>query len=207
MRNEGVRELVDKRELVAITGCMFSGKTDDLIGRLERKEIAREPVLLFKPSIDDRCGLETTETHYGGRSFSAILLEPGKETLEELERLAGIEAVRRARMIAFEEGEFFSDKLPVLCEQLVAMGKQVAVAGLNLDFRGQPFGPMPIILALADEAVTHHAVCVKCGREATRTQRLTEDGKPAPINGPLIQVGGKGAYEARCRRCWNDPSL
>ncbi len=183
-----------------IAGCMFSGKTEELIRRLERVRIAGRLVLLFKPTIDNRCGDKTTQTHYG-REFPAFLLEPGKETLKELKCLAGKEALNKAAVVAFDEGQFFSGKLSVLCKRLIARDKRVIVAGLNQTFAGKPFGPMPALMALADEVVTLNAVCVKCGRRATLTQRLL-NGEPAPLGGPEIQVGGAKAYEARCRTCW-----
>jgi len=104
-------------------------------------------------------------------------------------------------VVAFDEGNFFSEKLPVLCEALVAMGKRVIVAGLDLTFAAEPFSPMPTLMALADQVDKLHAVCVKCGRNATRSQRLI-DGEPAPVNDPVIKVGGIGSYEARCRDCY-----
>ena len=194
------QSVVGNRQLEVIAGCMFSGKTEELIRRLKRVGIARWPVLLFKPTIDDRYSTNTTQTH-DGLKFPAILLEPGKEMLEEVGRLAGHSAARGAMVVAFDEAQFFSDKLPALCEALVGRGKKVMVAGLNLDFAGKPFGPMPLIMALADEVTSMTAICVKCGGAATRTQRLVE-GKPAPVDGPTIQIGGQESYEARCRDCW-----
>ena len=187
------------RQLEVITGCMYSGKTEEMIRRLERVRIARGEVLLFKPTIDDRYSQSAVMTHYG-REFAAHQLVPGEETLETIDRLVGREAIERAAVIAFDEGNFFSEKLPALCETLVAMGKRVIVAGLDLTFADEPFEPMPTLLALADRVDKLQAVCVKCGGVATRSQRLI-DGKPAPKDGPVIQVGGVGTYEARCRRC------
>jgi len=188
------------RQLEIITGCMFSGKTEELIRRLERVRIARGHVLLFKPSIDNRYSENAVVTHYG-REFSAHRLDPGEETMEALEALVGSEAVERTSVIAFDEGNFYSHRLPALCEALVARGKRVIVAGLDLTFAGEPFGAMPTLMALADRVDKLQAVCVKCGGVATRTQRLVE-GQPAPTDGPVIQVGGLGTYEARCRSCY-----
>jgi len=187
-------------QLEVITGCMFSGKTEELIRRLERVRIAKGEVLLFKPTIDDRYSTSAVVTHYG-REFSAHLLQPGNETIEELEHLAGADVLDRAAVVAFDEGNFFSEKFPDLCESLVSRGKRVIVAGLDLTFAGEPFGPMPILMALADRVDKLQAVCVKCGGVATRSQRLI-DGRPAPKDGPIVQVGGIGTYEARCRRCY-----
>jgi thymidine kinase len=192
--------LTQGRQLEVITGCMFSGKTEELIRRLERVRIARGEILLFKPTIDDRYSTTSVMTHYG-REFAAHLLAPGEETMAALERAVGPDAIERATVVAFDEGNFFSELLPSLCEDLVARGKRVIVAGLDLTFAGEPFGPMPTLLALADRVDKLEAVCVKCGGAATRSQRLV-DGHPASANGPVIQVGGLGSYEARCRACY-----
>ncbi len=192
--------LTQGRQLEVITGCMFSGKTEELIRRLERVRIARGEILLFKPTIDNRYSTTSVMTHYG-REFAAHLLAPGEETMAALERAVGPDAIERATVVAFDEGNFFSELLPSLCEDLVARGKRVIVAGLDLTFAGEPFGPMPTLLALADRVDKLEAVCVKCGGAATRSQRLV-DGRPASANGPVIQVGGLGSYEARCRACY-----
>jgi len=194
---------VNKRkvgQLEVITGCMFSGKTEELIRRLERVRIARGQVLLFKPTIDDRYSRNAIVTHYG-REFAAQLLAPGLESLETLEEIVREEMLHIGTVVAFDEGNFFSEKLPGLCEALVAMGKRVIVAGLDLTFAAEPFGPMPVLMALADQVTKLHAVCVKCGGVATRTQRIS-DGKPALLSGPTIKIGGIGSYEARCRACY-----
>lgn len=189
-----------KGQLEVITGCMFSGKTEELIRRLERVRIARGEILLFKPTIDNRYSATAVMTHYG-REFAAHLLAPGDETFETLERTVGVDVIGRADVVAFDEGNFFTDRLPCLCETLVEQGKRVIVAGLDLTFAGEPFGPMPTLLAHADRVDKLEAVCVKCGAPATRSQRLV-DGRPASANGPVIQVGGLGSYEARCRSCY-----
>jgi len=186
--------------LEVITGCMFSGKTEELIRRLERVRIARGQILLFKPTTDDRYSQSAIVTHYG-REFDAILLVPGHESFGTLVDMVMEKKLGKSTVVAFDEGNFFSDKLPTLCEELVAIGKRVIVAGLDLTFAGKPFGPMPTLMALADQVDKLHAVCVKCGKNATRSQRLI-DGKPAPFDDPVIKVGGIGSYEARCRDCW-----
>jgi thymidine kinase len=188
------------RQLEVIVGCMFSGKTEELIRRLERVRIAGRKILLFKPTIDDRYDLNAIVTHYG-REFAAHLLEPGEETMASLRSLVGDEALDEAAVVAFDEGNFFSERLPDLCEELVRTGKRVIVAGLDLTFAEEPFEPMPKLMALADRVDKLQAVCVVCGGVATRSQRLI-DGKPAPVDGPVIQVGGLGSYEARCRSCY-----
>ncbi|MEA3356412.1 MAG: thymidine kinase [Candidatus Bipolaricaulota bacterium] len=186
--------------LEVITGCMFSGKTEELIRRLERVRIAQGKILLFKPTIDDRYSNRAVVTHYG-REFEAHPLDPGKESLDTLREIVRGPALSESSVVAFDEGNFFSERLPGLCENLVALGKRVIVAGLDLTFAGEPFAPMPTLMALGDQVDKLQAVCVKCGKVATRTQRLI-DGRPAPVNGPVIKVGGKGTYEARCRDCY-----
>ena len=178
---------------------MFCGKTDELIRRLERVNIAGLSLILFKPSIDDRDSIEATVTHCG-RKFPATLLDPGMETVEKLEELVGKDVLREATVVAFDEGNFFSNKLDDLCDKLVAMGKRVIVAGLDLTSANKPFGIMPTLMAKAFPLTKLSAVCVKCGGVATRSQRLS-DGEPASTDGPVIKVGGKGDYEARCIRC------
>ncbi len=188
------------RQLEIITGCMFSGKTEELIRRLERVRIAGRKILLFKPTIDDRYAESAVVTHYG-REFAAHQLSPGEETLDRLIQIVGSDALSEAAVIAFDEGNFFTDRLTDLCQELVSMGKRVIVAGLDLTFAEEPFGPMGQLMSLADRVDKLQAVCVQCGGVATRSQRLI-DGKPAPVDGPVIQVGGVGSYEARCRNCY-----
>ncbi len=188
------------RQLEIITGCMFSGKTEELIRRLERVRIAGRKILLFKPTIDDRYAEAAVVTHYG-REFSAHQLPPGEETLDRLIQIVGPDTLAEASVIAFDEGNFFTDRLTDLCQELVSMGKRVIVAGLDLTFAEEPFGPMGTLMSLADRVDKLQAVCVKCGGVATRSQRLI-DGQPAPTDGPVIQVGGVGSYEARCRNCY-----
>ncbi len=186
--------------LEVITGGMFSGKTEELLRRLERVRIAGKGFVLLKPATDNRYGKRKVATHYG-RQFDALVLDPGLETLCTLQSLVGKEELERVSVVAFDEGNFFSDQFPELCESLVTLGKRVIVAGLDLTFAAKPFGPMPDLMALADEVVKLHAVCVRCGGVASRSQRLI-NGKPAPLDGPIIQVGGLERYEARCRDCY-----
>jgi thymidine kinase len=188
------------RQLEIITGCMFSGKTEELIRRLERVRIAGRNILLFKPTIDTRYATTAIVTHYG-REFAAHQLPPGEETLDQIIDTVGEDVLAAAAVIAFDEGNFFTERLTDLCQELVAMGKRVIVAGLDLTFAEEPFGPMGPLMSLADRVDKLQAVCVQCGGVATRSQRLI-DGVPAPIDGPVIQVGGIGSYEARCRNCY-----
>jgi len=217
-------------QLEVITGCMFSGKTEEMIRRLKRVLIANRKFLLLKPTIDDRYGPSIVNTHDGYGGLNGILLKPGEETTKGLQFVLGyndmkptsikevssVEFVARieetgkslideADVIAFDEGQFFSEKLPALCEELVAMGKRVIVAGLDLNFAGEPFWPMPNLMALADYVDKFQAVCVICGGTATRTQRLDEHGNPVSGDQPEIVVGGITLYQARCHNCQVNP--
>ena len=185
-----------------ITGCMFSGKTEELIRRLHLLQYGQQSYLLFKPVIDDRYGKSVVSTHYG-RKLEAWVLEKDQESLEGLIAVVGKEAFDKADVIAFDEANFFSKNLPELCQRLSMLGKRVIVVGLDRTFTGDPFVPMPDLLAIADDVLKLKAICVICGKKATRSQRLI-DGKPAPANDPVIKVGGVGSYEARCRDCYKE---
>ncbi|HEU67650.1 MAG TPA: thymidine kinase [Candidatus Acetothermia bacterium] len=187
--------------LEAVTGCMFSGKTEELLRRVERARIARKEVLLFKPELDTRYAVEEVVTHHG-RSLPCRRL-PTAISWPEFSHLV-TEHPELTDVFAFDEAHFFGPGFPALCEALVRQGKRVIVAGLDLNFRGEPFGPMPELLALADEVVKLCAVCTVCGEPATRSQRLV-DGKPAP-GGPEVLIGGLESYEPRCRAHFAPPS-
>ena len=172
-----------------IAGCMFCGKTDEMLRLLRRFSIAGRRVLLVKPRLDTRT--DRVVVSRSGAQHQAVDVGDSSE----------IEAVAAdADIVAVEEAQFFDDRLPDVVERLAALGKQVVVTGLDRDFRGIPFGPMPRLLALADQVTKLTAICVVCGEPATRTQRLI-DGAPAPADSPLIVIGGLGdeTYEARCR--------
>lgn len=173
-----------------ICGCMFCGKTDEMLRLLRRFSIAGRQVLLIKPRLDTRTDAITVVSRSGAQ-HQAITVESSAE-IEDV--------VGDADIIAIEEGQFFDDRLPEVAERLADAGKQVLVTGLDRDFRGIPFGPMPRLMALADQVTKLTAICMVCGEPATRTQRLI-DGEPAPADSPLIVIGGIGdeAYEARCR--------
>jgi thymidine kinase len=180
---------------------MFSGKTEELLRRVERVKIARKSVLLAKPALDTRYAAEEVVTHYG-RSLPCLRLPVDIFWKGFVERITD-HGLRITDIFAFDEANFFGPDFPGLCERLVQEGKRVILAGLDLNFRGEPFGPMPKLLALADEVMKLQAVCVVCGAPATRTQRLC-DGKPA-TSGPEVLIGGKESYEARCRACFVPP--
>jgi thymidine kinase len=173
-----------------IAGCMFCGKTDEMLRLLRRFSIAGREVVLVKPRLDTRTD-EVTVVSRSGAEHRAVTVDHSGE----------IEAaVGPADIVAIEEGQFFDEALPEVVEALAASGKQVIVTGLDRDFRGIPFGTMPRLLALADQVTKLTAICMVCGEPATRTQRLI-DGEPAPADSPLIVIGGLGdeTYEARCR--------
>jgi len=188
-------------KLEVITGCMFAGKTEELLRRVERARIAKKRVLLFKPSLDTRYSQEEVVTHYG-RSLPCRRL-PTDISGRRFSQLVTPRGLRITDVFAFDEAHFFGPEFPALCDALVAQDKRVIVAGLDLNFRGEPFGPMPELLASADEVMKLHAVCVVCGAPATRSQRLI-DGRPAR-EGPEILLGGLESYEARCRSCFVPP--
>ena len=173
-----------------IAGCMFCGKTDEMLRLLRRFSIAGRGVLLVKPRLDTRTDRVTVVSRSGAQ-HQAVTVDDSAE----------IEAAAAdADIVAIEEGQFFDEGLPEAVEALAASGKQVIVTGLDRDFRGIPFGTMPRLLALADQVTKLTAICMVCGEPATRTQRLI-DGEPAPADSPLIVIGGLGdeTYEARCR--------
>ena len=172
-----------------ITGSMFSGKTDELIRRLRRARIARQHVQVFKPAIDVRYALEKVTSHAGGE-FEATPLSQSSEILERM--------LPETTVVAVDEAQFFDMDVPDVCEALAGRGLRVIAAGLDQDFRGEPFGPMPRLLALAEDVTKLHAICVVCAAPASRTQRLL-DGRPANYSDPVVLVGAAEMYEARCR--------
>lgn len=174
-----------------ICGSMFSGKTEELIRRVRRAQIARQKVQVFKPAIDDRYTPNDVSSHDGLR-LEALPVNGAAELLAQLDP--------ETKVVAIDEAQFFNEDIVEACEALAERGIRVIVAGLDLDFRGEPFGPLPRLLARADKVDKLQAICVICGAPATRTQRLI-DGQPAPYDGPVIMVGAREAYEARCRYC------
>jgi thymidine kinase len=175
-----------------ICGCMFCGKTDEMLRLLRRFAIAGRRVVLIKPRLDTRSD-DATVISRSGANHRAVAVDHSSE-------IEGLEEVQDADIVAIEEGQFFDVGLPDVIERLADAGKQVLVTGLDRDFRGIPFGPMPRLMALADQVTKLTAICMVCGEQATRTQRLI-DGQPARANSPLIVIGGMGdeTYEARCR--------
>jgi len=178
-----------------ICGSMFCGKTEELIRRVRRAKIARQKVQVFKPTIDTRYA-EREVTSHNGMQVAAI---PAENTAQ-LRALIEPDTT----VVALDEVQFFDDDVVTLCEELADQGTRVIVAGLDMDFRGEPFGPMPALMARAERVDKLRAICVVCGRPASRTQRLI-DGQPAAHDDPVILVGASDVYEARCRRCHEVP--
>ncbi len=175
--------------LEIIAGPMFSGKSDELIRRVRRAQIARQTVQVFSHALDTRYGHEQVRSHDGG----AVAALP---VTSSAQMEAGLDL--RADVVAVDEVQFMDEGIALVAERLVARGRRVILAGLDTDFRGNPFGPMPQLLARADNVTKLEAVCVVCGNPAHRTQRLVE-GRPAPYDAPVILIGATEAYEARCR--------
>ena len=172
-----------------ICGSMFSGKTDELIRRLRRATIARQHVQVFKPAIDMRYAVEKVTSH-AGSDFDAIPIEKAAEILSRLDG--------QATVVAIDEAQFFDDEIIQVVEELAGRKLRVIVAGLDTDFRGEPFGPMPVLMARAERVDKLQAICMVCGEPASRTQRLV-NGKPARYHDPVVIVGAAEMYEARCR--------
>jgi thymidine kinase len=170
----------------AICGPMFSGKSEELIRRLRRGVIARKRVQVFKPAMDDRFSTSEIVTHADVRMRS----EPVNAAGEILAKLDW-----RSQVVGVDEANFFGPELVAVASQLADGGKQVIIAGLDTDFMGRPFAPMPDLLAVAESITKTLAICMRCGAPAKHTQRLTGSDE-------LIMVGAAGAYEARCRRCF-----
>ncbi len=180
-----------------ITGVMFSGKSEELIRRVRRAVLARRTVQVFKSYLDDRYGgLGAIHSHDGGR----IEAEPIQTSTELMEKIRP-----GTQVVAVDEVQFLDPGIVRAANVLADRGMRVILAGTDMDFRGQPFGPMAALLAVAEKIDKLHAICIRCGNPATRNQRLI-DGRPAPAEGPTIHVGGLESYEARCRDCHEVPS-
>ena len=173
-----------------VCGSMFSGKTEELIRRIKRAVIARQPVQVFKPSLDDRYDAVQVASH-NGTFFRAVPVQNVETMRSQLHN--------EVEVVAVDEAQFFEASLVDFCRELAEEGKRVIVAGLDLDFRGEPFGPMPQLMAEAEQVDKLQAICLVCGASASRTQRLI-NGQPASYHDPIILVGATENYEARCRR-------
>jgi thymidine kinase len=173
-----------------VVGSMFSGKSEELIRRLRRAQIARQKVQIFKPALDTRYAADHIVSHSEMR-IPSTAVESARELLEQVEG--------DTEVVGIDEGQFFDMELPSVCNALADRGKRVIVAGLDQDYLGRPFEPMPQLLAIAEYITKTLAICMVCGNPANHTQRLvaSED---------RVLLGTQGTYEARCRRCF-DPSL
>lgn len=181
-----------------VSGVMFSGKSEELLRRVRRAAIARKRVQVFKSHLDERYGgLHVVSTHDGGRIES----EPISTSTELMERVAP-----DTEVVAVDEVQFLDPGVVSVVNALADRGVRVILAGTDMDFRGEPFGAMGPLLAIAERIDKLQAICIRCGQLATRNQRLI-DGRPAPAEGPTIQVGGLESYEARCRACHEVPSI
>ncbi len=175
--------------LEVVCGSMFSGKTDELIRRLRRATIARQKVQVFKPAIDHRYGLAKVTSH-AGSEYEALPINSSADLLANLE--AG------TTVVGVDEAQFFDAGIVDVVQSLADRGLRVIVAGLDTDFRGEPFGSMPILMAEAERVDKLQAICMVCGEPASRTQRLV-NGEPAHYHDPVVIVGAAEMYEARCR--------
>ena len=172
-----------------VCGCMFSGKTEELIRRLRRAQIAKQQVKIFKPKIDNRYSTHQIVSH-SDQALSSIIIDNPREILE---------LSSEAQVVGIDEGQFFSADLVDVCEQLANNGKRVIVAGLDQDYRGKPFEPIPQLLSVAEYITKTLAICMVCGNPADRTQRTTQQQE-------LVVVGAHNIYEARCRKCFIPPN-
>ncbi len=185
-----VRHHPNQGWIEVVVGSMFSGKSEELIRRLRRAQIARQTVQIFKPLIDRRYSDDHIVSHSEMRIESCAVPSSGA-LLDEV--------APDTEVVGIDEGQFFDQELPMICDTLANQGKRVIVAGLDQDYLGKPFEPMPQLLAIAEYITKTHAICMVCGNPANHTQRLV-------ASGDRVLVGAQGLYEARCRRCF-DPVL
>ena len=179
-----------------VAGVMFSGKSEELIRRVRRSIIARKRVQVFKSHLDARyAGIYSVSSH-DGRTVEAIPADSAAQIALHIDPMAHV--------IAIDEAQFLDEGVVPLVTSLAGRGRRVIVAGTDTDFRGEPFGQMPALMAIAEVVDKLHAICVLCGGPASRNQRLI-GGKPAPYDSPVIMVGGTDSYEARCRMCFSAP--
>jgi thymidine kinase len=179
-----------------ITGSMFCGKTDEMIRRLRRATIAKQNVQVFKPEIDQRYDRSKVVSHAGSQ-FDATPISSSADILSTLKA--------DTTVVAIDEAQFLDEDIVEVINQLAEKGIRVIVGGLDLDFRAEPFGMMPKIISQAEEVDKLHAICMVCGEDASRTQRLV-NGSPAHYDDPVVIVGADELYEARCRKCHAVPT-
>ena len=181
-----------------VAGVMFSGKSEELLRRVRRALIAKKSVQVFKSHLDDRYGGVFQISSHDGQQVDAVPVSSSVQVAEHVKP--------SVQVVAVDEAQFLDDGIIGVVNDLADRGVRVIVAGTDMDFRGEPFGPMPQLLAIAELVDKLHAICVVCGDLATRNHRLI-DGRPAPAEGPTIQVGGSESYEARCRKCHEVPQV
>lgn len=177
--------------LEVISGCMFAGKTEELIRRINVLRYAKKNIVVFKPAIDNRYS-DTKVVSHGGSSVDSLVVSKARDILNYVDDSVDV--------VAIDEVQFFDSEIVAVCDQLAGSGKRVMVAGLDMDFRGEPFNVMPILITCAEFVTKLTAVCTTCGAPATRTQRLV-NGVAASYHDPIILVGASESYEARCRHC------
>ena len=171
-----------------ICGSMFSGKTEELIRRMRRAQFANQKIRIYKPSVDVRYSEDKVVSH----DFHSIESKPISDSAAMLESLSdGIQVV------GVDEAQFFDEKIVEVCSKLADNGIRVIIAGLDMDFLGKPFGPMPALMAIAEDVLRVHAICVRCGAPAAHSQRLSKDSS-------LVVLGEKDVYEPLCRHCYNE---
>jgi thymidine kinase len=173
-----------------VCGSMFSGKTDELIRRLRRATIAKQQVQVFKPAIDNRYAIEKVKSH-AGSEFDATPVQKAVEIFGKMDA--------NTTVVGIDEAQFFDPEIVSLVGELAQRGIRVIVAGLDTDFRAEPFGCMPVLMAIAEKVDKLQAICMTCGEPASRTQRLV-NGRPAYYEDPVVIVGAAEMYEARCRK-------
>lgn len=177
-----------------ISGSMFSGKTEELLRRLRRAEIAGQEIAVFTPALDNRYGETTIGTHNGGSWEASVVDNEGEGPWKMRDDLNG------EMVVAIDEANFFSDALVDVCQALAEDDRRVIVSGTDQTYRGEPFDPVPDLMAVAEYVDKLQAICAVCGEPATRNQRLIE-GEPAHTDDPTILVGAEESYQARCRDC------
>lgn len=179
-----------------ISGCMFAGKTEELIRRINVLSYAKKNIIVFKPKIDNRYSDSEIVSHSGAK-VPCLVVEKAQDILKKIEA--------DTEVVAIDEVQFFDKDIVEVCEYLADKGIRVMIAGLDKDFRGESFGVMPELLTRAEFVTKLTAVCAKCGAPATRTQRLV-NGKPAGFEDPIVMVGADESYEPRCRHCHQVPN-
>ena len=181
-----------KGRLEVISGSMFSGKTEELIRRVRRAELANQKISVFKHRVDDRMSIDFVNTHSGDKLKAIAVENP-----DDIKLFVNEET----QIVAIDEVQFFAPDIVRIILELVEEGKKVIAAGLDLDFRGVPFGAIPPLLAVADRITKLYAVCMSCGNDAHYSQRLI-DGHAAKFDDPIVMIGAQDVYQARCRDCF-----